>query len=468
MLKYHLIFQVVAWMLIGLALAKILIELNFSTINPKTRMSVMEMLQKLFAVGFLLILTIPIMKLLSDINNDIVAIFRTQTQQDVEAFTVGNGLAQLFAYAGYFGILVSLNCVYIMRSIMIAILGATAPLFIVTIAFSKGQGLFSQWSKEVIANIFIQSVHAFTLAFLFEVLNKGGTLENLVILFSLMPITDTFRSWIFQQDESFASNTGHRLGNAIGNTTRTIAKGVGGGMINAETDRFKMRHNLDKESQGGGSRFNNNNEGALQNASNAYAARSKQLERGGQTIGNRLSNTPKISTSNSFSDNAKALGSKINAVTGSSQFTSAVSGLAGAGSIASGAFGAMGDMMNSANLQNYGGMEEGGQRLANYVSDGTRRGSRVIGNALGKMGENDLGKKKSYDRIQTNAKGERNLLIPNKELTNINGQTAISEQYIQNNIKKHPELANYTGQPLKESSDNKNSSINLTKLVRNT
>lgn len=216
MLKYHLIFQVVAWMLVGLAVAKLLLELNFSTINPNVRVSIFETLQKVFIVGFLLALAVPIMRLMTDVNGAVVNIFASEAPtSDGDMFTIGGTLANVIAYFSYIGILLMINCTYIMRGIMIAIFGASAPLFIVSMLFSKGKGMFDNWLKEMAANIFLQSIHAFAFAFLFSVIKTSAFLPKLVVFWSLMPITEQFRGFIFGSSGGFTTKQGMQMGSFI-------------------------------------------------------------------------------------------------------------------------------------------------------------------------------------------------------------------------------------------------------------
>lgn len=288
-LKYHLIFQVVAWMLIGLAIAKILVELNLSTINPQKRMSIMSTLQKLFTVGFMLALAIPIVRALVSTNNLIVDIFRTQAQPDGDAFHMNGSIASIFSYMAYFGILVIINCIYIMRSIMIAILAASAPFFIVSMAFStKGQGLFSTWFKEITANIFMQSIHAFAFAFLFDVIDSGRMIERIVIFWSLIPIVDTFRSLIFQNSGSFASSQGQAVGSRVHQGMKSAAAGIGNGALNAGSSILSKKFGIDKDAEvngtdgGSGGSGGGRNESSIGRAQDVLNKVSEKQEKTGK------------------------------------------------------------------------------------------------------------------------------------------------------------------------------------------
>lgn len=232
-LKYHLIFQIVAWMMIIIAVAKTLIQINFSTVNPALRMTLMESLQKFVMVGFALALCIPLIRLLAAFNNSIVAIFQTQAQGDMDNIS-GMGLAGIVILFGYMGITFTLNCIYIMRAIMIAILTASAPLFIVSMAFSgpRQKGLFDNWLKEISANIFMQAVHAFAFAFLFDVMDTSKLLTKLVIYFSLLPIVDSFRQLIFGNAGGFAVSQGKAAAQTTGAFIKEKTLGAAAGATN--------------------------------------------------------------------------------------------------------------------------------------------------------------------------------------------------------------------------------------------
>ena len=116
-----------------------------------------------------------------------------------------------------------------MRSIIIGILTVTAPFFISSMAFSnQNKGLFTNWFKELTANIFMQSVHAFSLAFLTNLITSGGGLESLVVSYSIIPLTELVRSLIFGS----AGGATEALGKAAGNKFTTAAQSIGQAALN--------------------------------------------------------------------------------------------------------------------------------------------------------------------------------------------------------------------------------------------
>lgn len=246
-LRYHIIFQVIAWAVIIIAVLKVLIQLNLSTINPQVRMSIMEIIQKFIIVGFFLAVCIPFIRMLISINNAIVGIFATQV--DLKTWstvnTGGNILVSLLIQFVYLGIFIYMNFIYIMRSIMIALLTAAAPIFIVTMAFSlKGKGLFDNWLKELTANIFLQGFHAFALAFLLNVVGVSRGIEQLVVAMALIPLTDWIRTQFFGHSGQGAGQIGGKFANMA---TQLGTSAIKGG-IGAVTEKIGGNN---KQSNGG-------------------------------------------------------------------------------------------------------------------------------------------------------------------------------------------------------------------------
>lgn len=233
-LKYFTIFQVIAWMAIAIAIVKSLVQVNLGTIssNSTQRAQLMDTLVKLVTVGLLLTLCIPIIRLFVQVNNAVVDIFASSYSGDMAKMPYSPnilvGLVMMF-----FSFMMSFytNFIYIMRSITLAILIAMGPFFIVTMAFSK-KNLFESWLKEVVANIFLQSFHAFAFSFLFEaVVAGGGTVERIAVIFAIYPLTDFFRSMVFGSAGNFAVSTGKQLGNMAKNlTTSAVGAAAGAGM----------------------------------------------------------------------------------------------------------------------------------------------------------------------------------------------------------------------------------------------
>ena len=242
-LQYQLIFQAIAWVILVCGFIKTLIDLNLSTINPQKRAHLYEVIKKFIVVGIGLVILIPCVQFLLECNDTIVELFASQVEtSSLNMPQVNNVLVQFIVGMCWMTIMLYINFIYIMRSITVALLISSGPFFISTVAFDQhGRStLFISWFKELLANIFVQSIHAFVLSFLVQLLVSGTFLETFAIAISIIPITEMFRSLVFggagattSQMASVATSTVNKTGNAMARgiasgTAKAIGAGDGG------------------------------------------------------------------------------------------------------------------------------------------------------------------------------------------------------------------------------------------------
>lgn len=225
---FHMIFQGITWVIISVAILKLLFTKNLSTINPAMRVSLMEGIKNLIMTGFLLISVFLVINTLINVNEKLVSIFST-TAPDYSGFTgVSNDyktLSGAFLQLYYLFITIYLNFVYIIRALTIAILIASAPLFIVSIAFGqKSKALFESWIRELIANIFLQSIQAFVLSMLLNIQIGARGIELAVVSFALIPITKWFKSLIIGNNGGITEQIG---GNVLSTATSAAGSFIG-------------------------------------------------------------------------------------------------------------------------------------------------------------------------------------------------------------------------------------------------
>ena len=238
-LQYQLVFQAIAWVMLVCGFIKMLIDLNLSSINPQKRQSVYDTVQKFIVVGIGLVILIPCTQFLLECNDTLVELFASQIETSkLNMPSVSNALVQILVGVIWITILLYINFLYIMRSITVALLIASGPFFIATMAFSANgkSSLFTSWAKELLANIFVQSVHAFVLSFLVQLLASGTFLETFAIAISIIPITETFRGLIFAGAGSSTSNMATTAAGAMKKMGTAAVKagiGVAGGVISA-------------------------------------------------------------------------------------------------------------------------------------------------------------------------------------------------------------------------------------------
>lgn len=230
-LQYQLIFQAIAWVILVCGFIKTLIELNLSTVNPQKRMNLFDTIQKFIVVGIGLVILIPCVQFMLECNNVIVDLFASQIDTSVLNMPlVSNWLVQILVGFAWIMLLLYINFLYIMRSVTVALLIASGPFFIATISWGHGKSsLFSSWARELIANIFVQSVHAFVLSFLCQLLSTGSFLETFAIAISIIPLTEMFRGLIFAGAGGSTSQMANSAASATTKMGTSAVKGLVGG-----------------------------------------------------------------------------------------------------------------------------------------------------------------------------------------------------------------------------------------------
>lgn len=231
--NFHVLFQGIAWSLISLAVVKQLMQKNFATINPSMRVSMIETIKDLFLTGFILANIYPIINMLLFFNLKLVDIFGASAVDFTNLSGINNysnSLSGVVLQVFYLIVGIYLNFVYIIRAITLAILIASAPLFVVSIAFGgKWKQLFSTWLRELISNIFLQSFHAFTLSFFIGIQTSSRGIEGMVVAFALIPMTEFFRTLLMGQGGGMANSLGMASVTAGASMLAGTANKVGGG-----------------------------------------------------------------------------------------------------------------------------------------------------------------------------------------------------------------------------------------------
>lgn len=232
-LKFHMLFQGLTWVALSIALVKLLLQRNLATINPSSRISLIDGIKDLLVAGFMLIAVFLIINLGLSVNEKIVKVFAT-TIPDYSAFSGGNvdfdSFAGVLLQVYYLVITIYLNVLYIIRAISTAILIASAPFFIASIAFQgKNKTIFESWAKELLANIFLQSFHAFVLSFLLSAqMTAVRGIELAVVSFVLIPMTKWFRSLITGKSGELGENLGLAGVSMAGATAGGLVGGLAG------------------------------------------------------------------------------------------------------------------------------------------------------------------------------------------------------------------------------------------------
>lgn len=232
---FHIIFLSIAFSVLVLAIAKLLFQRNLATISTYARISLIDGIKDLITVVILLGLLYPIITVLIRLNNNIVEIMAATAPSYSVLGTSGaggdfNNFAGIIVMFFYFFISIYLNVVFIIRAVTLAFLIATAPLFVMAIAFgNSGKSMFIGWARELVANIFLQAFFAFIISFFTNIQTSTRVLENLVIAFSLIPLSGVFRGLILGQGGGATTQIAHRASAQGAKTAGAIA--VAGGAL---------------------------------------------------------------------------------------------------------------------------------------------------------------------------------------------------------------------------------------------
>ena len=224
----HIICQMIAWALIGFSIVKMLWKKQLSTMNVSEKISLQEGIKNLILCGMLLGSFTLVFNFLARLNYRLVDLFTASTTSVNMSTAAG-------ASSTFGGVLVSLlvlgltiyfNFYYIVRAVQLAILYGIAPLCIYTLSLGgKVAGTFTTFMKELLGNLFTQSIHALCIAFFSNVFISGNTraFEQIVIMYSFIPIGNFIRKKVFGLEDGVAGQATQLAQGAVSSIGAGIA-----------------------------------------------------------------------------------------------------------------------------------------------------------------------------------------------------------------------------------------------------
>ena len=224
----HIICQMIAWALIGFSIVKMLWKKQLSTMNVSEKISLQEGIKNLILCGMLLGSFTLVFNFLARLNYRLVDLFTASTTSVNMSTAAG-------ASSSFGGVLVSFlvlgltiyfNFYYIVRAVQLAILYGIAPLCIYTLSLGgKVAGTFTTFMKELLGNLFTQSIHALCIAFFSNVFISGNTraFEQIVIMYSFIPIGNFIRKKVFGLEDGVAGQATQLAQGAVSSIGAGIA-----------------------------------------------------------------------------------------------------------------------------------------------------------------------------------------------------------------------------------------------------
>ena len=257
----HIICQMIAWALIGFSIVKMLWKKQLSTMNVSEKISLQEGIKNLILCGMLLGSFTLVFNFLARLNYRLVDLFTASTTSVNMSTAAG-------ASSSFGGVLVSLlvlgltiyfNFYYIVRAVQLAILYGIAPLCIYTLSLGgKVAGTFTTFMKELLGNLFTQSIHALCIAFFSNVFISGNTraFEQIVIMYSFIPIGNFIRKKVFGLEDGVAGQATQLAQGAVSS--------IGAGIAGKASD--KLNGSKSGGGKSGGSGGSGNSDSSLNQA----------------------------------------------------------------------------------------------------------------------------------------------------------------------------------------------------------
>lgn len=245
-----------------------------STTNVIERMHLMEKIQTLIVCAVILAILPFALRIMLSFSSSLTQIGYDMLLKDdagktkeinefVKRFTACNGtIGGIAGQFMYFGIQIYFNFYYAVRSFSVPVLIIMSPLFVCGICLSSSKKqLAVQWSKELISFIFMQPIHAFCMGLLLILPISSRGLDNIIILYAIIPLSQTLKPLFFGQTSGFAERTADR---AKGTATKLLAAaGIGavtagvkggaavlGGLASRGSDNDSSEGSTDSDSSG--------------------------------------------------------------------------------------------------------------------------------------------------------------------------------------------------------------------------
>lgn len=285
--------QILAFIVLGFSLVHLLFKRQLQTVNIGERISLIEGFKDLFVTAFALGSFALIFNLLLRLNYSLVNVFNKSSMASVSIGTtstmIAGFMASILVNIAFLIISIYFNYIYILRAFSVAILFGIAPLAIVTISLGgKYKTVFSNYIKQLVSNIFLQSIHALCAAFFTNLTSTSQlrTIELLVVLISFVPLTHFIRESIFGLPSGLTENASNLMA-----LTGTVAKGFkdkAGSVISGNKGKGSGY-------TGGARAFSGVNSARSSKITNAINKKSPTMDSGvaSNTLASNLKSTPK-------------------------------------------------------------------------------------------------------------------------------------------------------------------------------
>lgn len=266
---FFLISEILSVGVILFAIGKHIADRAAATVNPTVRANAMEQIKDMgltvIILALLPVILVEAMKLSASLTRIFTAIVGEHTiAKEIGHFSGGNSLAAVILGILNLIINVYFNCFYALRALIVAVLIALSPLFVVTLCLgSSKRPMAVRGLSELVCNIFMQPIHAFMFSFILLVPKTGRPIESLVMLYAVIPLTAMLKGLVFPG----SGEATHRIADQAGRASSMYAKKVGGlalGGAKGLVQGAMAANRAEKEAEEGAGRLTDNGKGDAQ------------------------------------------------------------------------------------------------------------------------------------------------------------------------------------------------------------
>lgn len=231
----HVVCLIVAISLIGFSFVRMLYKRQLQTMNIGERISLMEGFKNLILTSILLTSFYLIFVSMAHINTIFVDLFANSSNFSsyigTTVTTNTGSIGAIIINLALFAVLVYFNFFYVLRAITVSLLFAIAPLCIYSLSLGgKYTQIFTNFMKELVSNIFIQTFHALCVAFFTSINSTSNmrTFEVIVVFYSFIPLTDFVRQNLFGLSGGITNQAGSLVSIGQSMVGGVVAGAVGG------------------------------------------------------------------------------------------------------------------------------------------------------------------------------------------------------------------------------------------------
>ncbi|WP_066297603.1 hypothetical protein [Bacillus sp. FJAT-29937] len=202
--------------LLTLAILISALKMGFGAMNPQAKAEFWQDSRMWIVSGLLMALYIPVTNIIFGMNTAVVQSIRNVLISNgvgvdgvsiiagwKDMITIMPVMSLLITFLGEWLLAVILNFIYIARKIIILVLLVLGPIGAYSLLFNRTRAFFGVWLKEMVGNVFLQSIHGIVL-FAFAMLSSlgAGVLMKLGLMMMFIPVSGMISRWLNIGDSS--------------------------------------------------------------------------------------------------------------------------------------------------------------------------------------------------------------------------------------------------------------------------